>query len=135
MPKLQMATLFTKIINGDIPCHKVVEDDDFFAFMDIRPITRGHVLVVPKVEVDRLFDLSEALLAKIMLFAKPIADVLEEIIDCERVGVMIAGLEVPHAHLHLIPFNEGSELAFVHASDAEQDDLASIAATLRATLG
>ena len=110
-----MATIFTKIINGDIPCHTVVEDDDFFAFMDVRPINRGHVLVVPKVEVDRMFDLSDDLLAKIMVFAKPIADALEEVIDCERVGAMIAGLEVPHAHLHLIPFNEGSELTFTRA--------------------
>ena len=125
-----MATIFTMIINGEIPCHKVAEDDDFFAFMDIRPINRGHVLVVPKVEIDRLFDLTDAMLARIMIFAKPIADALEEIIDCERVGVMIAGLEVPHAHLHLIPFNEGNELTFARAADADPDDLAAIAAQL-----
>lgn len=129
-----MATIFTMIINGDIPCHKVAEDDDFFAFMDIRPINRGHVLVVPKVEVDRMFDLSDKLLAKIMLFAKPIADAQEEIIDCERVGIMVAGLEVPHAHLHLIPFNDGSELMFTRATDADMDDLAIIAEKLREKL-
>ena len=104
-----MATIFTKIINGEIPSHKVMEDDQFYAFMDIRPINRGHVLVVPKCEVDRFFDLSQDLLSAVMLFAKPIADALESIIDCERVGIMVAGLEVPHAHLHLIPFSSGMD--------------------------
>jgi histidine triad (HIT) family protein len=129
-----MATIFTMIINGEIPCHKVAEDDDFFAFMDIRPINRGHVLVVPKVEVDRMFDLPNELLSKIMLFAKPIADAQEETVDCERVGIVVAGLEVPHAHLHLIPFNDGSELTFARASDADMDDLANIAEALRKKL-
>lgn len=129
-----MATIFTKIIQGEIPSHKVLEDDEFFAFMDIRPINRGHVLVVPKVETDRFFDLSDDLLGNVLLFAKPIADALESIIDCERVGIMVAGLEVPHAHLHLIPFNSGSELSFDRAAPADSDDLAAIAAELQMRL-
>ena len=130
-----MATIFTMIINGEIPCHKVAEDGDFIAFMDIRPINRGHVLVVPKMEIDRAFDLPNDLLAKIMIFAKPIADALEEIVDCERVGVMIAGLEVPHAHMHLIPFNQSTELSFANAAkESDQDDLANLAQQLRDTL-
>jgi len=103
--------------------------------MDIRPINRGHVLVVPKVAVDRLFDLSDELLSKILVFAKPIADAQEAVIDCERVGIMVAGLEVPHAHLHLIPCNAGNELSFANASSADMDDLAAIAAQLRERLG
>lgn len=129
-----MATIFTKIINGEIPSHKVLEDHRFFAFMDIRPISRGHVLVVPKVETDHFFDLSTELLSQILVFAKPIADALESIIDCERVGIMVAGLEVPHAHLHLIPFNSGSDLTFDRAAPADPADLAEIASKLRAAL-
>ena len=129
-----MTTIFTKIIRGDIPSHKVLENDDFFAFMDIRPINRGHVLVVPKVEVDRFFDLSDKMLSDVLVFAKPIADALESVVDCERVGIMVAGLEVPHAHLHLIPFNTGSELAFDKAMPADSEDLAQLAAQLREKL-
>ncbi len=130
-----MASIFTKIINGEIPSHKVAEDDQFYAFMDIRPIQRGHVLVVPKIEEDYLFDLDDELLSRILLFAKPIAHALDELVDCERVGVMIAGLEVPHAHVHLIPFSDGSQLSFEHASPADSDDLADLAAKLREKLG
>lgn len=122
-----MSSIFTKIINGEIPCFKIAEDHDFFAFMDIRPINRGHILVVPKIEVDYLFDLPDELLQRMLIFARPIARAQREVVDCERVGLMVAGLEVPHAHLHLIPFSNGNELSFEHAVEADMDELKQIA--------
>lgn len=109
-----MATIFTKIINGDIPCYKVAEDDKFHAFLDIRPVTFGHTLVIPKVEIDYLFDLDDDLLAAMNLFAKKVALILQEEVPCVRIGVMVAGLEVPHAHIHLIPMNAIADLSFTN---------------------
>jgi histidine triad (HIT) family protein len=105
-------SIFSKIISGEIPCHKVAEDEKCLAFLDIRPIVFGHTLVIPKIEVDYYFDLDEDELSHINLFAKKVAKVLDQEVDCLRVGVMIAGLEVPHAHIHLIPMNTISDLSF-----------------------
>lgn len=105
-------TIFSRIIAGEIPCYKVAEDDRFFAFLDINPMTKGHTLVVPKQETDYLFDLDDALLADMMVFAKKVAASLQKHMDCVRVGVAVIGLEVPHAHIHLIPIKSESDMNF-----------------------
>ena len=107
-----MASVFTKIINGEIPSYKVAEDDNYYAFLDINPITKGHTLVVPKKEVDYIFDLDDKTLEGMILFAKKIAKKIGEKIDCKRVAVVVLGLEVPHAHIHLIPINSEQDVDF-----------------------
>ena len=105
-------TIFSKIIAGEIPCYKIVENEKFFAFLDIFPLAKGHVLVVPKIETDHFFDLSADYLAEILLFARPIAKAIERTFDCNRCGISVMGLEVPHAHLHLVPINHADDLNF-----------------------
>ena|SRR5690242_11422517 len=105
-------TIFSKIIRGDIPSYKIAEDERFFAFLDIYPLMKGHTLVIPKVEVDKLLDLDEEYLREILLFAKPIAHAIEKAFPCNRVGMEVIGLDVPHAHLHLIPINSANDLNF-----------------------
>ncbi len=107
-----MATLFTRIAKGEIPSCKIAEDDDYLAFLDINPLARGHTLVIPKMEIDYLFDLDDALLGGMMIFGKKVARGIDRVIDCERVGVAVLGLEVPHAHIHLIPINELGDINF-----------------------
>jgi histidine triad (HIT) family protein len=107
-----MSSIFSKIIAGDIPCYKISEDQDFIAFLDVNPIAPGHVLVVPKTEINKIFDLSDALLGKALLFARPIARALEQCFDCNRCGISVIGLEVPHAHIHLVPINTADDLNF-----------------------
>lgn len=106
-----MASIFSKIINGDIPCYKIAEDEQHIAFLDINPLAKGHTLVVPKREVDYIFDLDDADLQALHLFAKKVAMALDEVCDCKRVGVLVIGTEVPHAHIHLIPFQEERQMA------------------------
>jgi histidine triad (HIT) family protein len=105
-------TLFSKIIAGEIPCYKIAENEKFFAFLDIFPMVKGHVLVVPKIETDRFFDLSADYLAEILLFSRPIAKAIERAFECNRCGISVMGLEVPHAHLHLVPINNADDLNF-----------------------
>jgi histidine triad (HIT) family protein len=105
-------TIFSKIINGEIPSYKIAEDENFYAFLDIFPLVKGHVLVVPKIEVDKIFDLPENYLSSMMLFAKPIAKAIEKSFDCNRCGISVIGLEVPHAHMHLLPINNADDLNF-----------------------
>jgi histidine triad (HIT) family protein len=105
-------TIFSQIIRGDIPSYRIAEDDRFFAFLDIFPLVRGHVLVTPKTEVDKLFDLDDAILSGLLVFAKPIAKVLELEFPCNRVGITVIGIEVPHVHVHLIPINSADDLNF-----------------------
>ncbi len=105
-------TLFSKIISGEIPSYKIAENERFFAFLDIFPLREGHTLVVPKLEVDRFFDIPDEYLAGLMLFAKPIAHAIERSFDCNRCGLSVVGLEVPHAHLHLIPIDRADDLNF-----------------------
>jgi histidine triad (HIT) family protein len=107
-----VASIFSKIIAGEIPCYKIAENEHFIAFLDVFPIVRGHVLVVPKVETDKLFDVSDELLAQWLLFALPIAKVMEKTFPCNRVGISVIGLEVPHAHMHLVPINSADDLNF-----------------------
>jgi len=109
-----MASIFTRIINGEIPCYKVAEDDRFIAFLDVRPLKPGHTLVVPKKEVDYIFDLDEETLAGMMVFARKIALAMKEVIDCRRIGVAVLGLEVPHAHIHLIPLTRETDMLFTN---------------------
>ena len=124
-------TIFTKIIRGEIPCAKLAEDDRFFSFLDIRPIQPGHALVIPRQETDYLFDLEDELLGDIMRFARPIARALEMEVPCERIGVMVAGLEVPHAHVHLVPISGMDQLSFAHAKAADPDALSALAEKVR----
>jgi histidine triad (HIT) family protein len=107
-----MATIFTKIIRGEIPCHKVAEDDRFFAFLDINPLHEGHTLVVPKVETDYVFDLDDQTYSGLMLFSKKVAAAIEKAIPCTRIGVAIIGLEVPHVHIHLLPMDSMEDINF-----------------------
>ena len=107
-----MATIFTRIVRGEIPSYKVAEDERFFAFLDINPLTQGHTLVVPKQETDYLFDLDDRTLADMIVFAKRIARKLKEKIECKRVAVVVLGLEVPHAHIHLIPIQDEKDVDF-----------------------
>ncbi len=107
-----MASIFSRIIAGEIPSYKVAEDENYYAFLDINPLTEGHTLVVPKKEVDYLFDLDDRTLADMMLFAKKIARKIEQQIDCKRVAVVVLGLEVPHAHIHLIPIKSENDVDF-----------------------
>jgi len=123
-----VASIFTRIINGEIPCYKVAEDDRYIAFLDVRPLKPGHTLVVPKQEVDYIFDLDESTLAGLMLFAQKVARAMKEVIDCKRIGVAVIGLEVPHAHIHLVPLTRESDLLFtnprVSPSPEENEKLA-----------
>lgn len=109
-----MATIFSKIIKGEIPSYKVAENDRFFAFLDISPMAKGHVLVVPKEEIDYIFDLNDNLLADMVLFSKKIAEGIKKAIPCQRVGVMVVGMEVPHAHIHLIPINKEGDMSLAN---------------------
>lgn len=109
-----MASIFTRIIKGEIPCHKVGETEDCIAFLDISPLTKGHTLVVPKKEVDHLFHLNESDYAKLMLFAKQVGRAVEVVVPCTRIGVAVIGLEVPHAHVHLIPINAMKDMNFAN---------------------
>ena len=109
-----MPSIFSKIIAGEIPSYKIAEDDNYYAFLDIAPLVEGHLLVVPKKEVDKLFDLDDDTYAGLMLFAKKIATALEKAIPCNRVGVTVIGLEVPHAHVHLIPINGMGDMNFAN---------------------
>lgn len=106
-----MASIFTKIINGDIPSYKIAEDENYYAFLDINPMSKGHCLVVPKQEVDYVFDLSDEIYQGLMAFSKKIGTAIGEVIPCNRVGLMVFGLEVPHAHVHLIPINEAMDMS------------------------
>ncbi len=107
-----MSTLFTRIVNGEIPCHKIAENEHFLAFLDIMPLVEGHTLVIPKREVDYIFDLNEDLFSGLWLFAKSIAPSIEKAIPCKRIGVAVIGLEVPHAHIHLVPLNSIGDINF-----------------------
>ena len=127
-----MPSLFSRIVAGEIPCHKIAEDDRFLAFLDIMPLAEGHTLVIPKLEVNRFFDLPDDLLSGINLFARDVALQLERAIPCQRVGVAVIGLEVPHAHVHLIPLNGVADINFERPKlQVTPDDLAATAAKIR----
>lgn len=129
-----MASIFSRIIAGEIPCHKIAENDQYFAFLDAFPCAVGHVLVVPKQEIDYLFDLSDELYAGLMAFAKQIEPAIRQAVPCKRVGVAVIGLEVPHAHVHLIPMNSMSDMNFHNKLKLSQEELAETAAKIRSFL-
>ncbi len=123
-----MSSIFTKIIKGEIPSHKIAEDDQFFSFLDIRPVAVGHTLVVPKKEVDYIFDIEDDILKDMTVFSKNVAKAIKKVVPCNRIGVSVIGLEVPHAHVHLIPINSLSDMDFsaprVEMSPEEMESLA-----------
>jgi len=122
-----MASIFTKIIDGEIPCYKVAEDNDFFAFFDINPNTKGHTLVVPKKEVNKLFDLDENTYLGLMIFARKVAKALEKVVPCQRIGVSVIGLEVPHVHVHLIPLHSMKDIDFKHKESVTPEEFTNLA--------
>ena len=127
-----MATIFSRIVVGEIPCHKVAEDEEFFAFFDINPVAKGHTLVIPKAEVDYLFDIDDPKLGRMMAFAKRVARAQEAAIPCKRVGLAVMGLEVPHAHIHLVPITKESDMYFGGKKlSLSQEELAEIAQCIR----
>ncbi len=127
-----MASIFTKIINGEIPSYKIREDENYYAFLDINPLTEGHTLVVPKREEDYIFDLTDEELSGILVFSRDIAKAMEKAIDCKRIGISVVGLEVPHAHVHLIPINSVSDMSFERQKkQLSEEELESIAKEIR----
>jgi len=122
-----MSSIFTKIINGEIPCYKIAENDDFFAFLDVNPNAKGHTLVVPKKEVNKLFDLDEVTYQGLMDFSRKVALAIEKTIPCKRVGMSVIGLEVPHVHVHLIPLNTMRDIDFKHKVSLTKDEFGAIA--------
>ena len=127
-----MATIFSRIVAGEIPCHKVAENEEFFALLDINPVAKGHTLVIPKSEVDYIFDIDDQKLGRMMAFAKRVARAQEAAIACKRVGLAVMGLEVPHAHIHLVPITKESDMYFGGAKlSLSQEELAEIAKNIR----
>lgn len=127
-----MSSIFTRIINGEIPSHKVAENEKFYAFLDISPLQKGHTLVVPKIEVDYIFDLQDDLLAEMIVFAKSVSQKIKRTFPCNRVGMTVIGLEVPHAHIHLIPINQERDMNFSSPKlTLTSEELAEIASSLR----
>lgn len=126
-----MASIFSKIVSGEIPCHKVAETEEFLAFLDIRPLAKGHTLAIPKEEVDYVFDLEDTKLAALMVFAKKVAKAIEAEVSCKRIGLSVIGLEVPHTHVHLIPINQISDMTFGREPVAmTQEEMADLAARI-----
>ncbi len=127
-----MSTLFSKIIAGDIPSHKVAENDDFLAFLDINPLVAGHTLVIPKKEIDYIFDMEDDHLAQLMIFAKRVAAQVQKVVPCRRIGISVIGLEVPHTHIHLIPMNSVSDMNFAKAKlNPSREELSALANKIR----
>lgn len=127
-----MATIFTKIINGEIPSYKIAEDDNYFAFLDINPNAKGHTLVIPKQEVNKIFDLDEATYLGLMSFAYRVAKALEKSVVCKRIGMSVVGLEVPHVHVHLIPINIMDDMRFTKKEKLSHEEFVALAETIAA---
>lgn len=130
-----MSSIFTKIVNGDIPSYKIAEDDNYYAFLDINPLAKGHTLVIPKQETDYIFDLGDELLAGMMVFAKKVGLAIEQAVDCKRIGIAVLGLEVPHAHIHLVPINGIYDIDFSKPKlKFSEEEFKQIAADIRSKL-
>jgi len=128
-------SIFTKIIKGEIPAHKIAEDDRFLAFLDVFPLQKGHTLVIPKAQIDYIFDLEDNLLADLMVFAKKVAPAIKKATDCKRIGVTVIGLEVPHAHVHLIPINQMNDMNFSNPKKKfPEEEMVAIADRIKANL-
>ncbi|WP_103069341.1 HIT family protein [Aquimarina sediminis] len=129
-----MSTLFTKIVNGEIPSYKITEDENFYAFLDINPNAKGHTLCIPKKEEDKIFDLSEDEYLELMRFSRKVAKAIERTVACKRVGIAVVGLEVPHVHVHLIPLNEMKEMTFQHKISMSESDFKTLALEIQSNL-
>jgi histidine triad (HIT) family protein len=129
-----MSSIFTKIIKGEIPCYKIAEDADFLAFLDVNPNAKGHTLCVPKQEIDKIFDLEDDLYLGLMQFSKKVAVALEKTIPCNRIGMAVIGLEVPHAHVHLIPLNEMDEMRFKNKVSMNKEEFEALARQIKANM-
>ena len=129
-----MSSIFTKIIKGEIPCYKINEDADFLAFLDVNPNAKGHTLCVPKQEIDKIFDLEDDLYLGLMQFSKKVAVALEKTIHCNRIGMAVIGLEVPHAHVHLIPLNEMDEMRFKNKVSMNKEEFEALARQIKANM-
>lgn len=126
-----MSSIFTKIVNGEIPCYKIAEDKDFLAFLDVNPNAKGHTLCIPKKEINKIFDIEDDLYLGLMQFSKKIAIALEKAVPCKRVGMAVVGLEVPHAHVHLIPLNEMDEMRFQNKVKLEKEEFEALAKSIQ----
>ena len=129
-----MSSIFTKIVNGEIPCYKIAEDDNYLAFLDVNPNAKGHTLCIPKFEVDKIFDMDEAHYLCLMHFSRKVAIALEKTVPCKRVGMAVVGLEVPHAHVHLIPLNEMDEMRFQNKVSLTKEDFETLAVQIHSNL-
>ena len=129
-----MSSIFTKIIKGESPCYKIIEDADFLAFLDVNPNAKGHTLCVPKQEIDKIFDLEDDLYLGLMQFSKKVAVALEKTIQCNRIGMAVIGLEVPHAHVHLIPLNEMDEMRFKNKVSMNKEEFEALARQIKANM-
>ena len=129
-----MSSIFTKIVNGEIPCYKIAEDDNFLAFLDVNPNAEGHTLCIPKLEIDKLFDLDDALYLGLMQFSKKVAIALEKTVPCKRIGMSVIGLEVPHAHVHLIPLNEMEDIRFQRKITLSKEKFLALALKIQGNL-
>ena len=129
-----MSSIFTKIVNGEIPCYKIAEDDNFLAFLDVNPNAKGHTLCIPKKEINKIFDMDDSLYLGLMQFSKKIAIALEKAVPCKRIGMAVVGLEVPHAHVHLIPLNEMDEMRFQNKVSLTKEEFEELAKDIQANL-
>ena len=129
-----MATIFTKIVNGEIPAYKIAEDADYLAFLDVNPNAKGHTLCIPKKEINKLFDMDDELYTGLMQFSKKVAAALEKTVPCQRIGMAVIGLEVPHAHVHLIPLNEMDEMRFQNKVKLSPEEFTTLAKSIQANL-
>ena len=129
-----MSSIFTKIVNGEIPCYKIAEDDNFLAFLDVNPNAKGHTLCIPKQEINKIFDINDDLYLGLMAFAKKIAVALEKSVPCKRIGMAVIGLEVPHAHVHLIPLNEMDEMRFENKVSLTQEEFLALVKEIQGNL-
>jgi histidine triad (HIT) family protein len=129
-----MSSIFTKIINGEIPCYKIAEDENFLAFLDVNPNAKGHTLCIPKQEINKIFEMEDDLYIGLMQFSKKIAVALEKTVLCKRIGMAVVGLEVPHAHVHLIPLNEMDEMRFQNKVSLSKDEFEALAESIKANL-
>ncbi len=129
-----MSTIFTKIVNGEIPCYKIAEDDQYLAFLDVNPNAKGHTLCIPKKEVNKIFDMDEDLYLGLMKFSRKIAIALEKAIDCKRIGVAVVGLEVPHTHVHLIPLQDMEDMRFQRKVSMSQQEFQEVVAAIQKNL-
>lgn len=129
-----MSSIFTKIVKGEIPCYKVAEDENFLAFLDVNPNAKGHTLCIPKQEIDKFFEIEDDLYLGLMAFSKKVAIALEKTVPCLRVGMAVIGLEVPHAHVHLIPLNEMGEMTFKHKISLTKDEFEALAKSIHSNL-